>query len=367
VNKKNKKKILMFMPSIEGGGVEKNLFIVSNFLIKKFNQVTLITISKKYKKKFNKSINFISLSSDIWDKLGRRFKYFLAIVLLIKEICKNKDLIVFSFQANIYCIIVCKIFSVKIVSRSNSAPYGWSKNWVKRGIFRFFLNSADKILVNSEQFKKDLKKEFNVNAVCIYNPLNQAEIKKRAKKKVKKIFNTRNKIKILNIGRFTDQKDQITLLKSLNLLKNHINYEAVIIGKGILKFKLKKYIIENKLNNYIKIINFVENPYNLIKQTDIFILSSKYEGLPNVLLESLALKKFIISSDCPTGPREILVNGRGGLLFKMGNYKELSKKIIYYSKNKKKCNKMLKLSISNLHRFDYHKNLNKYYNLINSI
>ena len=273
MNKKNKKKILMFMPSIEGGGVEKNLFIVSNFLIKKFNQVTLITISKKYKKKFNKSINFISLSSDIWDKLGRRFKYFLAIVLLIKEICKNKDLIVFSFQANIYCIIVCKIFSVKIVSRSNSAPYGWSKNWVKRGIFRFFLNSADKILVNSEQFKKDLKKEFNVNAVCIYNPLNQAEIKKRAKKKVKKIFNTRNKIKILNIGRFTDQKDQITLLKSLNLLKNHINYEAVIIGKGILKFKLKKYIIENKLNNYIKIINFVENPYNLIKQTDIFILS----------------------------------------------------------------------------------------------
>ena len=84
-------------------------------------------------------------------------------------------------------------------------------------------------------------------------------------------------------------------------------------------------------------------------------------------MESLALKKFIISSDCPTGPREILVNGRGGLLFKMGNYKELSKKIIYYSKNKKKCNKMLKLSISNLHRFDYHKNLNKYYNLINSI
>lgn len=357
----------MFMPSIEGGGVEKNLFIVSNFLIKKFNKVTLITISKNYKKKFNKSINFVSLSSNVWDKLGRRFKYFLALFLLIKEILKDKNLIVFSFQANIYCIIICKIFGIKIISRSNSAPYGWSKNLIKRAIFRFFLNSADKILVNSEQFKKDLNKEFNVNAVCIYNPLNQMEIKKRAKKKAKRIFNGRNKIKILNIGRFTEQKDQITLLKSLNFLKKHIDYEAVIIGKGTLKSELKKYIIENKLIKKIKIMDFVENPYNLMRQTDIFILSSKYEGLPNVLLESLVLKKFIISSDCPTGPREILINGRGGLLFKIGNYKELSKKIIYYSKNKKKCNKMLKFAINNLHRFDYQKNLEKYYNLVNSI
>ncbi len=355
------------MPSIEGGGVEKNLFIVSNFLIKKFKKVTLITISKNYKKKFDKSINFVSLSSNFWDLLGRRFKYFLAIFLLIKEIYKDKNLIVFSFQANIYCIIICKIFRIKIISRSNSAPYGWSKNPIKRMIFKFFLNSADKILVNSEQFKKDLRREFSVNAVCIYNPLNQSEIKKRAKRKVKKIFNTQNKIKILNIGRFTEQKDQITLLKSLNSLKKYIDYEAVIIGKGILKSNLKKYIEENKLNKEIKIMDFVENPYNLISQTDIFILSSKYEGLPNVLLESLVLKKFIISSDCPTGPKEILINGRGGLLYKMGNYKDLTKKIIYYSKNKKKCNKMLKFAINNLHRFDYQKNLEKYYNLINSV
>ena len=64
------------MPSIEGGGVEKNLFLVSNYLIKKVNNISLITISKDYKKKFDKKINFIILSSKIWDKFGRRFKYF---------------------------------------------------------------------------------------------------------------------------------------------------------------------------------------------------------------------------------------------------------------------------------------------------
>ena len=71
------KKILIFMPSIEGGGVEKNLFLVSNFLIKKFKKVSLITISKNYKKKFNKSIEFISLSSNTWDSFGRKIKYVL--------------------------------------------------------------------------------------------------------------------------------------------------------------------------------------------------------------------------------------------------------------------------------------------------
>ena len=364
---KKNKKLIMFMPSIEGGGVEKNLFLISNFLATKFNKVSLITISKIYKRKFNKNIQFISLSSDIWDRLGRRFKYFLAIILLIKEIFKNNQLIVFSFQANIYSIIVCKIFGIKIISRSNSAPHGWSKNWIKRIIFKTFLNAADKILVNSEEFKKDLKKEFNVNATCIYNPLNKNEIKRKAKKKAKKIFNSSKKIKILNIGRFTEQKDQITLLKSLNCIKNDIDYEAVIIGKGILKSKLENYIIKNKLNNCVKILNFVENPYCLINQADLFILSSKYEGLPNVLLEALVLKRFIISSNCPTGPKEILNNGKGGLLFKNGDYKDLSSKIIFYSKNKKKCDKLLKFGIKNLFRFDYKKNLNKYYKVINSI
>ena len=164
------------MPSIEGGGVEKNLFLVTNFLVKKIKKITLITISKKFKKKFHKSVEFITLSSNIWDTYGRKFKYFLALILLIKEILKDRNLIVFSFQANVYCIVICKLFGVKVISRSNSAPIGWSKNWLKRYIFKIVLNLADKVMVNSKEFKKDLKKEFNVNAICIYNPLNVKEI-----------------------------------------------------------------------------------------------------------------------------------------------------------------------------------------------
>jgi len=361
-----KKKVIIFMPSIEGGGVEKNLFIITNFLTKKCNNVSLITISKKFSSKFHKSLKFISPRSNLWDQMSRRLKYLIAIFYLVREILKDKNVIVFSFQANIYCIIVCRIFSIKVITRSNSAPAGWSKNVIKKIIFKFFLKLSNKIIVNSYEFKKDLKREFSVNSVCIYNPLNMREIIKKSKKRSKKIFKKDKKLKILNIGRFTEQKDQITFLRGLNKLKNKIDFSAVIIGKGKLKVKLIDYINKYSLSKNVKILNFVENPYPLIKQTELFILTSKYEGLPNVLLESLALRKFVISSDCPTGPKEILLNGKGGLLFKVGNYNQLAEKIITYKKNKIKSKKMLSFAIKKIKRFDYQKNLNEYFKLVNA-
>ena len=162
-----KKEVIIFMPSIEGGGVEKSIFGKQLFS-KKIKSLKVITISKKYKNKFNKSVKLISLKNNIWDNFSRRIKYFLSIVLLINEILKNKNILVMSFQANIYCILICKLFSIKVISRSNSAPIGWSQNFFKKKIFGIGLKLADKIIVNSIEFKRDLKKEFNVNATCIY-------------------------------------------------------------------------------------------------------------------------------------------------------------------------------------------------------
>ena len=75
-----KKEVIIFMPSIEGGGVEKNLFLVSNYLAKRIKSLKVITISKKYKKKFSKSVKLISLESNMWDNFSRRIKYLLSIV-----------------------------------------------------------------------------------------------------------------------------------------------------------------------------------------------------------------------------------------------------------------------------------------------
>ena len=359
------KKIIMFIPSIEGGGVEKNFFILSNYL-SNFNKISVITISNKYKNKFNKKIEFISFESKFWNKLTRKLKYFFAFILLVRKFFLEKEKIVFCFQANIYTILICKIFSVKIIVRANSAPFGWSKNLIKKKIFKIVFKLADKIIVNSHEFKKDLNKEFQVNSICIYNPLDEKKIIHKSKKRIKKIFN-KNTLKIINIGRFVDQKDQLTLLKALNEIKNKINFNAVIIGRGILEKKLKDYILKNKLRNLVKLLKFRENPYPYIAQSDIFVLSSSYEGLPNVLLESLVLKKFIISSNCRTGPKEILLDGKGGDLFKVGDYKKLAEFIVDYKKDKSTKLKKLMFARKNLNRFNYKINLNKYLNLVNSV
>ena len=165
----------------------------------------------------------------------------------------------------------------------------------------------------------------------------------------------------------TDQKDQILLLKAFNNVKDKLKFKLIIIGKGKNKDLLKKYIIENNLNNNIKIINYKKNPYPYLNKADFFILSSRYEGLPNVLLEAQFLKKPIISSNCPTGPREILINGKAGFLFDVGNIKQLEKKIIFISQ--KKNSKLLKLKCNlgfqSMYRFDYNVNMKKYYKLVN--
>jgi len=360
------KKLILFMPSIEEGGVEKNFFIISNYLSEKLDEVYLITASKKFKKKFNKKINLILPKFNFWDNCGRRIKYFICLIILFKKILLDNKIIVFCFQANVYCTFLCKLLNTKIIVRSNTSPSGWAKNYFKNVIFKKYLKLADDIVVNSYEFGSQLKERFNINVKIIYNPLNKKEITKLSKKKIEVNHFDKHSLKLINVARFSDQKDHITLLKSINLLKHKhkLRIKLLIIGKGKNLNLMKSYIKLNNLEESVKILNFTNNPFPYIKKADVFVLTSKFEGLPNVLLETLVLKKFVISSNCKTGPKEILLNGKGGLLFKVGNYKELSKKIIFFKKNRKICNKMLTNATKGLNRFDYKSNLIKYFYLV---
>ena len=358
------KKIILFIPSIEKGGAEKNLFIISNYLSNKFKQLTIISATKKAKKKFNKKIKFLCPNSEIWDIFGRGIKTFISIFFLIKIILQDKKILVLSFQSNIYAIIICKIFSINIITRSNSFPNDWSNNFIKNLIFKKILSLANKNIVNSIETKKKFKSFYNINAKCIYNPLNRKEIIKLSKKKTKNIFLNKNFLKIIHVGRFSEEKDHITFLNALTLLKEKIKFEAIIMGRGRLKKKIFQFIETNNLKKNVRILDYKKNPYPYIKQADFLILTSLHEGLPNILLEAIVLSKFIISSNCPTGPKEILNNGKGGELFKVGNYKDLAQKIIFCSKNKKICKGKIRFALSKVNRFDYEINLNEYFEVL---
>ena len=359
------KKLLIFIPHINVGGVEKNLFLIANYLAKKIDNISIITVNKKFTKNLNKKIKIISPKSRTWEDSSMYTKYIISILLLINTLKSDRNYLVFSFQANWYAIIISKLFGIKIVTRSNTAPQGWSGSVIKKFFYKLVINLADKIIVNSNEFKDSLKKYFNVNSACIYNPLNKSKILKLSKS-IKKFdfFKSDKYLKIINIGRFTDQKNQLLILKSIKYLKKKIPIKLLIIGRGRNYKNLKNYINQNNLKKNVMLKKFVSNPYPYLRLSNVFILSSNYEGLPNVLLEAQYFKKIIISTKCPTGPKEILLNGKAGIFFKMNNYKDLSKKITYVYKNKSKLKTKVKTGYKYLYRFDEDKNLDMYYQII---
>ena len=358
----NQKTLLIFSPTIEDGGVEKNLFNISNFLSAKIDNIFLITANTNKKRKFNRKINVIAPTSHYWIHKSRLIKTLICLKLFIKFLLTHKKkIVVFSFNSNLYAILIGIIFNYKVIIRSNTSPLSYSSNPIKKKIFLFFFKFADELIVNSLEFKNQIKNEFNLNAKYIYNPLeNLKEINKKANRSFKFNFFKKKHINIVSLGRLVKQKDQLTILKAVNLLKNYIKYKLLIIGDGEELKNLKKYIKNNSLKN-VKIISYKKNPYPYIKKSDLFILSSIYEGLPNVLLEAMSLKKFIISSNCLTGPKEILANGRYGYLFNVGNYSQLANKIKKFSSHKKLLKNKTLLGFKSLDRFNYNKNCNEYF------
>ena len=348
------------MPSIEGGGVEKNLFLISNFLSSKFKKIKLITSSNNTQK-VNKKIDITKYGLfNFFD--NRTLKIIFSGILLFFELLKSKNVIIFSFQANLYAILIAKLFKIKVIIRLNSSPSGWlSQKW-KKELFRKIYSLSDLVIVNSNEFKEELWKKLRIKSYCIYNPLNKKTIIKKSNYKIKNNpYKIKNALRIINIGRLVDQKDHFTLLKSICSIKKSLKVEVIIIGNGRNENKLKSFIEKNRLSKIVKILDFKQNPFPFIKLSELFILTSRYEGLPNVLLEAMTLKKFIISSNCPTGPREILNNGKNGMLFKVGSHKELTRKIIKYSKNKSRYNIKAKIAINTLDKYDLKVNLNEYY------
>ena len=130
-----KNELIIFNPSIEYGGVEKNLFLIANYLSKKIKKITFISADKA-PNKFSKKIKLVTPFFNVKNSIGRPFKYFVCLFILIFKILSNhRNCVILSFQANIYAIIICCLFRIKIISRSATSPSGWSKGTFKNIIF----------------------------------------------------------------------------------------------------------------------------------------------------------------------------------------------------------------------------------------
>lgn len=124
------------------------------------------------------------------------------------------------------------------------------------------------------------------------------------------------------------QKDFQTLFKALKELNKKINCHLIILGEGEDREKIIKLAKKLKIYNHINLLGFKKNPIEYIRQADVFVFSSLFEGCPIILVEAMIAKIPIVSTDCDFGPKEILENGKNGILVSVGDYKSMAKAIL---------------------------------------
>ena len=364
------KKIIFFMPNIERGGIEKNLLLLSNYFVNKNYQVKIVysSISQEIKKKLNakiehnKSRNYIKF----WffpERINNSINCF--IKLFFSKEKKNFNSIMISMQDHPFSIIACKKNGVKCILRIANHPREsliFFNNLInfklKLFIKIFFYQFADGIICNSLSSSKYLKSKIkNLKIVSIYNPI--------------KLNKNNNNIKknnyLLTVGRLEKQKNILGIIKAFKYIhKKFHNYILLIIGSGKDEKSLKNFVKENNLQKKIKFIKFID-PRKYYANSKIFILNSFFEGQPNVLIESLSHKLPIISSDCKSGPREILANGKYGFLSPVNDALSLSKKISYVLYNYKIAKNKSNLGHKSLNRFKVESQCLKYEKYINKL
>ena len=196
------------------------------------------------------------------------------------------------------------------------------------------LQKYTNIVAICEAMKESTKKLYPLlknKIIRIYNPFNFERVITKSEESIdENLKEYYNKDFIVSIMRLTEhQKDFDTLILGLKLTKEKGAKEKLyILGDGPDREKIEEKIKKEGMENEIILLGNVKNPYPWIKKAKMLVHSSKYEGLPTVLIEALILDKIVISSDCPTGPREILENGEIGYLYNVGDYRKLGELIV---------------------------------------
>ncbi|WP_369712948.1 glycosyltransferase [Leptotrichia sp. HSP-342] len=245
--------------------------------------------------------------------------------------------------------------------------------------------SADKI----EKYKKQYKKYDKILAICdtmrdefveilgmdknkvelVYNPIDLEAVRKKAENIDKKYENYLKQDYFLQVSRLTEQKQPEHLVDIYYKLKQRgIKEKLYFIGNGEKVELIKQKIKEYKLENDVILLGQIENPYPFFKNAKLFVHTAKYEGLPTVLLESLAFGTPVVAYDCPTGPKDILgKNSEYGKLIPLNDKDVFVEKVCELMSDDEKYNNYRKISLVRADDFSMKNNREKLKKLIENI
>jgi len=324
---------LMFcIGGLSKGGAERVVCNLSNHLIND-NDVSIVTTTVcKSEYALDEKINVFSLddNSNIDNFIKRNVNRLKKLKRIINEI--KPDVILSFLPEPSYRVLMLKPKAPVIVSVRNDPKVEY-KNFVNRLIMKILYKRATGFVFQTNEAKEYFSKKIQDRSVVIANPVDDKFLDAK-RSKAKDV--------IVTVGRLTPQKNHKLLIDSFSkVLKKYPNYELHIYGDGILKEELDEYIKISKLTKNVFLCGLTDDVVKALKNKKMFVLSSDYEGMPNALMEAMALGLPCISTDCPCGgPRELIKNNKNGILDPVNNCDALTKSITKLIKDEKMCKKI---------------------------
>tara|TARA_B100000886_G_C20404714_1_gene484202 strand:+ start:436 stop:1539 length:1104 start_codon:yes stop_codon:yes gene_type:complete len=333
--KRDNKKISLFIPSLQAAGAEKIVVNLANSFSEKGYDIDLVVLKNTgyYFKKINSKVKIINLKTS---------RALFALYPLIKYLKKNNPDVLLSSLSHLNIIsIIAGLFNknktkVLVVEHNDlrndfKRKFNLKKKLVSLLILITYRKAYKVIAVSNGVLEYILSiVDLDISKIkVIHNPIFEQSIIKMSKDRADhKWLINKNKPVILGVGRLTEQKNFELLIKAFVEVRKKIDTRLIIIGDGHLKNNLMSLIDSLELQNYVSLPGFVKNPYAFMANSSLFVLSSNYEGFGNVIVEAMACGTPIVSTDCFSGPSEILQNGYWGTLVPVKNLSALANAII---------------------------------------
>lgn len=317
-----KKSIYFLLPGLTFGGAERVISILANEIDRTKFEPTLVLFNKE-------GFPVEQLKSDVTviDLKINRIRF--AVFKVLEIIFKNKPDIVFGGWGEVSVLLApfIKLFpKTKFIARETNVV---SEHVTRKEILFFyrFYNNFHQIIAQSDDMKIDLIKNFRISEnriVKINNPVDFDLINRMKNEKINVDYNTSYK-NILAIGNLSPRKGFDLLLNVMNELRDQ-NIRLTILGDGAYKDELIQQKEKLNLEN-VFFLGKVPNPFVYLKDADLFILSSRYEGFPNVLLEAGACGTYSLANNCPGGINEIIQDKINGEIYPITDTKGFAEQL----------------------------------------
>ncbi|WP_156874348.1 glycosyltransferase [Planococcus halocryophilus] len=330
-----KKKILVFLFQLNGGGAEKTVVNILNKLdSSKFNIVLVLGNDKN-----NHYMDLLSENVTVkYLDCGKLRKCLLKLRKTI--ILEKPDLLFTTMNPNNIMLVVAEFISFRkipvIVREANNRTQSGTVTVLNKLITKICYNYAAKVISLSHGVKEDLINNFKIKQEkikVIYNPIDIDYINQIKNEEILDIEINGNEKTIISVGRLEEQKDFTTLIRAFNLVQSQIKSRLLILGKGSQEGSLKKLVTTLNLEEKVIFLGFKENPQKYVKNSDLFALTSKWEGFGHVIVEAMAVGTPVVVTNCNSGPLEIIKNNEYGILSNVEDYVDISNKIINLLKN----------------------------------